>query len=91
MHGAGVLRGPAWLVPPGTRGSLNMGLPITSIEMLSVLPATPGALCSLIGSLVSLWLLQRVYRPSLSLCARPVEQPVYSMAGAFRASYPRAG
>ncbi|NQV10716.1 MAG: DUF3611 family protein [Cyanobacteria bacterium] len=50
-------------VPPGTRGSL-MGLPITSIEMLSVLSNTQVLFAHLIGLCVSLWLLQRVYRPS---------------------------
>jgi len=49
-------------VPPGTRGGL-MGLPITSIEMLSVLSNTQVLFAHLIGLLISLWLLQRVYRP----------------------------
>jgi hypothetical protein len=49
-------------VPPGTRGGL-VGLPITSIEMLSVLSNTQVLFAHLIGLCISLWLLQRVYRP----------------------------
>jgi hypothetical protein len=49
-------------VPPGTRGGL-IGLPITSIEMLSVLSNTQVLFAHLIGLAISLWLLQRVYRP----------------------------
>ncbi|MCX5930551.1 MAG: DUF3611 family protein [Cyanobacteria bacterium] len=50
-------------VPPGTRGGL-MGLPITSIEMLSVLSNTQVLFAHVIGLWISLWLLQRVHRPS---------------------------
>ncbi|WP_094554650.1 DUF3611 family protein [Synechococcus sp. 1G10] len=50
-------------VPPGTRGGL-MGLPITSLEMLSVLSNTQVLFAHLIGLWMSLWLLQRVHRPS---------------------------
>jgi hypothetical protein len=49
-------------VAPGTRGGV-MGLPITSIEMLSVLSNTQVLFAHLIGLCISLWLLQRVYRP----------------------------
>jgi hypothetical protein len=46
---------------PGTAGRL-VGLPITSIEMLSVLGNTQVLFAHLIGLWISLWLLQRVYR-----------------------------
>jgi hypothetical protein len=49
-------------VPPGTRGGL-VGLPISSIEILSVLSNTQVLFAHLIGLCFSLWLLQRVYRP----------------------------
>lgn len=47
-------------------GGLNrvVGFPITSIEMLSVLSNTQVLFAHLIGLLFSLWLLQRIYRPS---------------------------
>ena len=46
---------------PGTAGRV-VGLPITSIEMLSVLGNTQVMFAHLIGLWVSLWLLQRIYR-----------------------------
>ena len=46
---------------PGTAGRV-IGLPITSIEMLSVLGNTQVLFAHLIGLWISLWLLQRVYR-----------------------------
>ncbi|QPN70671.1 DUF3611 family protein [Synechococcus sp. CBW1108] len=46
---------------PGTAGRV-VGLPITSIEMLSVLGNTQVLFAHLIGLWISLWLLQRVYR-----------------------------
>ncbi|MFO7628019.1 MAG: DUF3611 family protein [Prochlorococcaceae cyanobacterium] len=48
---------------PGSTGRL-VGLPITSIEMLSVLGNTQVLFAHLIGLWISLWLLQRIYRPS---------------------------
>lgn len=47
-------------------GGLNrvVGFPITSIEMLSVLSNTQVLFAHLIGLLFSLWLLQRIHRPS---------------------------
>jgi len=50
---------------PGGRPNL-MGYPITSIEMLSVLSNTQVLFAHLIGLGISLWLLQRVYRPHAS-------------------------
>jgi hypothetical protein len=47
---------------PGTGGRV-VGLPITSIEMLSVLSNTQVLFAHLLGLIISLWLLQRVYRP----------------------------
>lgn len=46
---------------PGTGGRV-VGLPITSIEMLSVLGNTQVLFAHLLGLLLSLWMLQRVYR-----------------------------
>ena len=46
---------------PGTRGPIST-YPITSIEMLSVLSNTQVLFGHLIGLLLSLWMLQRVYR-----------------------------
>jgi hypothetical protein len=46
---------------PGAAGRV-IGLPITSIEMLSVLSNTQVLFAHLIGLWLSLWLLQRVYR-----------------------------
>ena len=46
---------------PGAAGRV-IGLPITSIEMLSVLGNTQVLFAHLIGLWVSLWLLQRVYK-----------------------------
>ncbi|MCP9891896.1 DUF3611 family protein [Cyanobium sp. Aljojuca 7D2] len=46
---------------PGTAGRL-VGLPITSIEMLSVLGNTQVLFAHLIGLWISLWMLQRIYR-----------------------------
>jgi len=48
---------------PGMGGRV-IGLPITSIEMLSVLGNTQVLFAHLIGLWISLWLLQRIYRPS---------------------------
>jgi hypothetical protein len=48
---------------PGSAGRV-VGLPITSIEMLSVLGNTQVLFAHLIGLWISLWLLQRIYRPS---------------------------
>jgi len=48
---------------PGAAGRV-IGLPITSIEMLSVLGNTQVLFAHLIGLWISLWLLQRIYRPS---------------------------
>ena len=45
----------------GARGPIST-YPITSIEMLAVLSNTQVLFAHLIGLLVSLWLLQRVYR-----------------------------
>ena len=53
----------AQITSPGGTGSRVMGLPITSIEMLSVLSNTQVLFAHLVGLLLSLWLLQRVYRP----------------------------
>jgi len=50
---------------PGMGGRV-VGLPITSIEMLSVLGNTQVLFAHLIGLWISLWLLQRIYRPSAS-------------------------
>ncbi|KMM16883.1 DUF3611 family protein [Synechococcus sp. GFB01] len=47
---------------PGTAGRV-VGLPITSIEMLSVLGNTQVLFAHLIGLWISLWLLQRMHRP----------------------------
>lgn len=47
---------------PGTAGRV-VGLPITSIEMLSVLGNTQVLFAHMIGLWISLWLLQRVHRP----------------------------
>ncbi len=52
----------AQITAPGGAGNV-MGLPITSIEMLSVLSNTQVLFAHLVGLLLSLWLLQRVYRP----------------------------
>jgi len=46
---------------PGAAGRV-IGLPITSIEMLSVLSNTQVLFAHLIGLWISLWLLQRVHR-----------------------------
>jgi hypothetical protein len=46
---------------PGVGGRV-VGLPITSIEMLSVLGNTQVLFAHLIGLWISLWLLQRIYR-----------------------------
>jgi hypothetical protein len=48
---------------PGVAGRV-IGLPITSIEMLSVLGNTQVLFAHLIGIWISLWLLQRIYRAS---------------------------
>jgi hypothetical protein len=48
---------------PGAGGRL-VGLPITSIEMFSVLGNTQVLFAHLIGLIISLWLLQRIYRPN---------------------------
>jgi len=48
---------------PGTAGRV-VGLPITSIEMLSVLSNTQVLFAHLIALILSLWLLQRIYRRS---------------------------
>ncbi|WP_043369168.1 DUF3611 family protein [Cyanobium sp. PCC 7001] len=48
---------------PGTGGRV-IGLPITSIEMFSVLGNTQVLFAHLIGLAISLWLLQRIYRTS---------------------------
>lgn len=48
---------------PGAGGRL-VGLPITSIEMFSVLGNTQVLFAHLIGLIISLWLLQRIYRSS---------------------------
>jgi hypothetical protein len=48
---------------PGVGGRV-VGLPITSIEMFSVLGNTQVLFAHLLGLLISLWLLQRVYRPA---------------------------
>ena len=46
---------------PGSGGRL-VGLPITSIEMFTVLGNTQVLFAHLIGLMISLWILQRVYR-----------------------------
>ncbi|MCP9833702.1 MULTISPECIES: DUF3611 family protein [unclassified Cyanobium] len=48
---------------PGARGPIS-SFPITSIEMLSVLSNTQVLFAHLIGLIISLWLLQRIYRKS---------------------------
>jgi hypothetical protein len=48
---------------PGA-GSRVVGLPITSIEMFSVLGNTQVLFAHLIGLAISLWLLQRIHRPA---------------------------
>lgn len=48
---------------PGTAGRV-VGLPITSIEMFSVLGNTQVLFAHLLGLMISLWLLQRVHRPA---------------------------
>jgi hypothetical protein len=48
---------------PGAGGRV-VGLPITSIEMFSVLGNTQVLFAHLIGLIISLWLLQRVHRPA---------------------------
>jgi hypothetical protein len=48
---------------PGVGGRV-VGLPITSIEMFSVLGNTQVLFAHLIGLIISLWLLQRVHRPA---------------------------
>jgi hypothetical protein len=45
-------------------GGRVVGLPITSIEMLSVLSNTQVLFAHLIALMISLWLLQRIYRKS---------------------------
>ncbi len=52
-------------IQPGGRPNL-MGYPISSIEMLSVLSNTQVLFAHLIGIGISLWLLQRLYRPNAS-------------------------
>lgn len=47
----------------GGTGSRVVGLPITSIEMFSVLANTQVLFAHLIGLVITLWLLQRVHRP----------------------------
>jgi hypothetical protein len=47
-----------------TPGGRITNYPITSLEMLSVLSNTQVVFAHLIGLWISLWLLQRVYRPS---------------------------
>jgi hypothetical protein len=47
---------------PGSAGRV-VGLPITSIEMLSVLGNTQVLFAHLIGLWISLWVLQRIHRP----------------------------
>ena len=46
---------------PGGRAPIST-YPITSIEMLSVLSNTQVLFAHLIGLMLSLWLLQRIYR-----------------------------
>jgi hypothetical protein len=48
----------------GGAGSRVVGLPITSIEMFSVLGNTQVLFAHLLGLLITLWLLQRVHRPA---------------------------
>ncbi len=48
---------------PGVGGRV-VGLPITAIEMLSVLSNTQVLFAHLIALILSLWILQRVYRRS---------------------------
>jgi hypothetical protein len=48
----------------GGAGSRLVGLPITSIEMFSVLGNTQVLFAHLLGLLITLWLLQRVHRPA---------------------------
>lgn len=48
-------------MPAGTQGRV-VGLPITSIEMFSVLGNTQVLFAHMIGLLISLWLLQRIHR-----------------------------
>lgn len=48
----------------GGVGSRVVGLPITSIEMFSVLGNTQVLFAHLLGLIITLWLLQRVHRPA---------------------------
>ena len=48
----------------GGAGSRLVGLPITSIEMFSVLGNTQVLFAHLLGLIITLWLLQRVHRPA---------------------------
>jgi hypothetical protein len=48
----------------GGIGSRVVGLPITSIEMFSVLGNTQVLFAHLLGLIITLWLLQRVHRPA---------------------------
>ena len=48
----------------GGTGSRVVGLPITSIEMFSVLGNTQVLFAHLLGLIITLWLLQRVHRPA---------------------------
>jgi len=48
----------------GGAGSRVVGLPITSIEMFSVLGNTQVLFAHLLGLIITLWLLQRVHRPA---------------------------
>ncbi len=59
------LQAPGFFGAPGMGGSPGgslVGYPITSIEMLSVLSNTQVLFAHLIGLILSLWLLQRIYR-----------------------------
>ncbi|WP_320674962.1 DUF3611 family protein [Prochlorococcus sp. MIT 1341] len=58
------LQAPGFFGSPmgGNSGTSLVGYPITSIEMLSVLSNTQVLFAHLIGLILSLWLLQRIYR-----------------------------
>ena len=58
------LQAPGFFGSPmaGGSGQSLVGYPITSIEMLSVLSNTQVLFAHLFGLIISLWLLQRIYR-----------------------------
>jgi hypothetical protein len=57
-----------------------VGLPITSIEMFSVLGNTQVLFAHLLGLLITLWLLQRVHRVPAEPPGPPGDQPSWGRA-----------